>query len=145
MNRIGAVLGAVAVVVGMAGCSSGPTPAEARESAAALRAAMQVNVKYEVEGDPLTYGDKKPYADVTMKRPTGTTQSSPDLPMTVEGETVPGLTMPFTAGDFVYLSVQNNGSTQGVTCRISTDDGKVISENSSSSSYGIATCEGRAQ
>jgi len=145
MNRIGAVLGAVAVVVGTAGCSSGPTPTEARASAADLREAMQVNVKYEAEGEALTYGDKMPYADVTMKRPTGTTQSSPDLPMTIEGQTVPGVTMAFTAGDFVYLSVQNNGSTQGVTCRITGENGQVISENSSTSSYGIATCEGRAQ
>ena len=132
-------------VLALAGCSSGPTPQEARASSAELLAAMQVKVKYEAEGDALAYGDKLPYADVTMKRPTGTTQSSPDLPMTTKGETVPGVTLTFTAGDFVYLSVQNNGSTQGVTCRISGSSGQVISENSSTSSYGIATCEGRAQ
>jgi hypothetical protein len=138
----------LAVMLGtwvLAGCSSGPTPAEASASAAEIRAAMQVDIIYEAEGARLPYGDAMPYGNVTMKTPTGTTQSSPDFPMTNTGASTPGVKMTFQAGDFVYLSVQNNGSTEGVTCRISTAAGAVISENSSDAEYGIATCDGRAR
>ena len=144
-------LAAVAVLA-LAGCSSGPTPQEKAASVALVREAMQVQVKYEAEGTALSYDVegqapivKEPYADVTMKTPSGTSQSSPDLPMKGKTATVPGLTLTFTAGDSVYLSVQNNGSTDDVTCRISTESGVVISENTSTSSYGIATCQGRAR
>lgn len=130
----------------VAGCSSGPTPAQTQALAAAeLRAAMQVEVRYEAEGDPLTYDPKGTYGSVTMKTPTGTSQSDPDLPMGVKDSASPGLTMTFQAGDFVYLSVQNNGSTDNVRCRITASNGVVLSENSSTSSYGIATCQGRAR
>jgi len=105
---------------------------------------MQVEIRYEVEGERLSYGDKMPYADVTMQTPTGTSQSSPDLPMGTEDGRV-GLMQTFAAGAFVYLSVQNNGSTNDVTCRITGEAGQVISENTSSSQYGIASCKGQAR
>lgn len=137
-------LAAVTALV-LAGCSSGPTPQEKIASAALIREAMQVEIRYEAEGDPLTYEPKGTYGSVTMKTPTGTSQSEPDLPMRAKDSASPGLTMTFQAGDFVYISVQNNGSTDNVTCRVTASNGVVISENTSTSSYGIATCQGRAR
>ncbi len=48
----------------------------------------------------------------------------------------------FSSGDFVYLSVQNQDAAGAVTCRI-TVDGVVVSENTSTGGYVIATCQGR--
>lgn len=50
-------------------------------------------------------------------------------------------TFTFHAGDFVYVSVQNQQGAGSVTCRI-TVDGAVVSENTSSGGYVIATCQG---
>ena len=47
----------------------------------------------------------------------------------------------FHTGDFVYLSVQNQQPAGSVTCRIAVD-GVVVSENTSSGAYVIATCQG---
>ena len=53
------------------------------------------------------------------------------------------MTHEFGPGEFVYISAQNEGEYGSVTCRI-TVDGVVVSENTSSGAYGIATCEGRS-
>lgn len=50
-------------------------------------------------------------------------------------------TFTFHTGDFVYVSVQNQQGAGSVTCRI-TVDGAVVSENTSSGGYTIATCKG---
>ena len=50
-------------------------------------------------------------------------------------------TFPFHSGEFVYVSVQNQQPAGSVTCRI-TVDGVVVSENTSSGGYTIATCQG---
>lgn len=92
-------------------------------------------VVYEVEGDAA-------YADVTMETPTGQSQQSPDLPMALESGGGP-LTFEFTPGSFVYLSAQNPDESGDITCRI-TVDGVVVSENTSSGGFAIATCKGRA-
>jgi hypothetical protein len=42
----------------------------------------------------------------------------------------------------VYLSVQNQNAAGSVTCRILLD-GMVVSENTSTGGYVIATCQGR--
>ncbi len=95
-----------------------------------------VTVLYEVEGDT-------DYADVTMETPTGTSQISPDVPMVRKSDGQRGLEMEFSPGDFLYLSAQNNRGYGTVVCRISVD-GVVISENSASGGYAIATCKGSA-
>lgn len=82
------------------------------------------------------------WADVTMATPTGTSQITPDVPLvTTGGDT--GLTYTFPDGAFVYISAQKTDEGGTITCRI-TVDGVVISENTSSAAYGIATCEGSA-
>lgn len=72
----------------------------------------------------------------------GTSQGSANLPMkNTAGGT--GLTFTnFHSGDFVYLSVQNQDAAGSVTCRIVVD-GVVISENTSTGGYVIATCKGQ--
>lgn len=72
----------------------------------------------------------------------GTQQSEINLPLkNRQGGT--GITIPgFSTGAFVYLSVQNTDAAGSVTCRI-TVDGTVISENTSSGGYVIASCKGR--
>ena len=55
-----------------------------------------------------------------------------------------GLTFTFARGDFVSISAQKKADGGGnITCRI-TVDGEVISENTSSAAYGIASCSGSA-
>ena len=95
-----------------------------------------VRVLYEVEGTT-------DYADVTMETPTGMSQISPDVPMVRESDGRAGLEMEFSSGAYVYLSAQNNRSHGTVSCRI-TVDGVVVSENSATGGYAIATCKGTA-
>jgi hypothetical protein len=64
----------------------------------------------------------------------GTSQAVVDLPFN-------GPSTSFHPGDFLYLSVQNQQGIGSVTCRI-TVDGVVVSENTSSGGYTIATCQG---
>lgn len=103
--------------------------------------APAVNVLYEVEGTT-------DWASITIETPTGTHQSNPDVPLVVASGPRAGergtLVGPFRPGDFVYISAQNKRSHGSITCRISTEDGRVIAENSSSGGYAIASCEGVA-
>lgn len=82
--------------------------------------------------------------DITLRTADGGTsqQAGVGLPlMTKAGDT--GLTYSgFKPGDFVYLSIRNADSAGSVTCRILVD-GNVISENTSSGAYTIATCSSR--
>ncbi|MFT3871542.1 MAG: MmpS family transport accessory protein [Nocardioides sp.] len=89
-------------------------------------------VVYEVEGTPA-------YADITISTPTGTQQASPDVPLrTKSGER--GITIHTSTTSWSpYISAQNPNEFGRVTCRI-TLDGTVISENTSTGSYGIAVC-----
>ena len=106
------------------------------DSPATRPAPAQREVTYEVEGTIQV-------VDITVETPTGSSQQS-DLavPLTNnEGEV--GLTMMFEAGDFVYISAQNPLDSGDVTCRI-TVDGEVISENTATGGYSIATCKGSA-
>jgi hypothetical protein len=90
-------------------------------------------VVYEVEGDGA-------YFDLTAETPTGTTQATPDLPLRLK--TGEPMTYEFQRGDFVYLSAQSKDG-RTITCRI-TVDGTVVSENTSTGQFGIATCKGTA-
>jgi hypothetical protein len=89
-------------------------------------------VLYEATADT-AYGSGRT-GMVTAQAPGGTTQRTDLLPITG--------TFTFHSGDFVYLSVQNQQGLGAVTCRI-TVDGKVVSENTSTGGYTIATCQGR--
>jgi hypothetical protein len=99
-------------------------------------ASLTREVIYEVEGSARS-------VNITIETPSGTSQQN-DLVVPIvnkAGET--GLRSTFTAGDFVYISAQNQGEHGTVTCRI-TSDGVVISENTASGAYAIASCKGSA-
>jgi len=97
-----------------------------------------VTITYEVDGTTT-------WADVTMETPDGTEQISPDVPLTRTASGERGLEYAFSAGDFVYVSAQNNERTGTVTCIIRASDGTVIAKNTSSGAFAIATCEGSAR
>lgn len=84
------------------------------------------------------------YGDMTAAFPGGTRQSSPDLPMRLTGDTsAQGMHFCVSAGEFLYVSLQNPKDTGSIECSI-TVDGKLISRNSSSGGYVIASCDGTA-
>lgn len=96
-----------------------------------------VEVVYQVTGDA------RDGASITVETPSGTEQmdvSSLPLMNKAGGQ---GLRMEFRRGQFVYISAQNRGDIGSVTCSISVD-GEVISENTSTADYGIATCKGQS-
>jgi hypothetical protein len=90
------------------------------------------SVLYEAIADGNTGGGRT--GMVTGQTPGGSSQGTGPLPFTA--------TYSFHTGDFVYLSVQNQQPAGSVTCRI-TVDGVVVSENTSTGGYTIATCQGR--
>jgi len=93
-----------------------------------------VSVLYEVEGTAES-------TTITAEMPTGTSQGTgKSVPLTTTSGTR-GLRNTFPRGAFVYISAQNEGATGDITCRI-TVDGVVISENTASGGYAIATCQG---
>lgn len=98
-----------------------------------------VRMLYELEGDGVIT------ADITMKTPTGTTQQQDiDVPM-MRKSGLPGLLITYDRGDFVYISAQIKSGSGSLTCRITNPDTEVvISTNTASGEYAIATCEGSA-
>ena len=131
-NKPNIAVGFIAAAgLALSGCGSSST-ASAKYNEPIKRTS---EVLYEVEGTAVN-------ADVTFETPTGTSQTSPDLPMKVKGSSVPGVTFTFESGDFVYISAQGKKGAGYVICRI-TVDGKVISENRASG-YGVASCKGSA-
>lgn len=104
-----------------------------REMQALVNSLETREVVYEVEGDGA-------YSDVTAQTPTGVVQSTVELPMqTASGGRV---TERFQAGESVRLSAQSRDG-RTITCRI-TIDGRVVSENTSTGEFAIASCEGAA-
>ncbi len=91
-------------------------------------------VAYYVTGEGATS------VQVTMQTPTGQTQVDADLPLSTEDGTEGLYFTAFSAGAFLYISAQNQ-DTGSITCRIEVD-GTVISQNTATADYGIATCEG---
>lgn len=83
------------------------------------------------------------WADVTMQTPTGTSQQTPDVPLTDASTGKQGLTFEFPAGSYVAISAQKKDEAGAITCRIIVD-GVMVSENTSTAAYGIASCNGRA-
>lgn len=79
-------------------------------------------------------------ADVTYRTGTGTSQASVDLPLKNESGTEGIQMTSANAPQFLYISAQNSDSYGDVTCRIEID-GVVVSKNTASGGYKIATCE----
>ncbi len=94
-----------------------------------------VHVVYFVEGTTTE-------ASLTMERTDGTEQITVRLPLESRDGT-PGVAQCSRAGDFLYISAQNQKAAGSVVCRIEAD-GNVISENRSSGAYVIAQCDGSA-
>lgn len=95
-------------------------------------AAKTHTVLYEATADSYTGAGRS--GMVTAQTSAGTTQGTGLLPFS---DTL----RDFHSGDFVYISVQNQQPAGSVTCRI-TVDGTVVSENTSTGGYTIATCQG---
>jgi hypothetical protein len=128
---LGAAFVVAAVYVGSASCA---TAHEYTSNHPPTYTSPKGLVLYEAEGSSTSSGD------IDVRTPTGSRQISADLPLgTTDGRT--GLTMRFKPGSLVYMSVQNNEDHGMVTCRI-TVDGRVISENTASGGFMIATCNG---
>lgn len=90
-------------------------------------------VRYEVDGE------NTDQAAVTYRTPDGTQQATVALPMMNDaGEE--GVRFIYTAGQFLYISAQNQNGYGSVTCQIYIDD-TLVSENTSSGAYAIASCE----
>jgi hypothetical protein len=132
---LGGAAAIIALLVGMASCQAAAEDREAEERAAERAAAIAAmaprEVVYEVTGDGT-------YFSMTASTPTGTVQQNPDLPL----QTTDGGNFGFNAppGEPLYISAQiENGSS--ITCRIKVD-GVIISENTSTGTYSIASCDG---
>jgi hypothetical protein len=93
------------------------------------------SVTYEIESAGGLNGGT-PSVDLTYQTPTGVGQ--------VNGAST-GWTVNYTMpdGGFMYVSGQNATEYGTVTCRIKVD-GNVVSQNTSSGAYSIATCSGSA-
>ena len=133
---VGLIAGLLLLVAGCSDDGSG-NPAS---GAPALR-----TVVYEVEGETgMTVPMSVTSADITIATKSGTEQASVAVPL-VSKTGRKGLTVSMPDGAFVYISAQNKGrySSGKITCRI-TSDGVVISENTSSGKFAIASCKGRA-
>lgn len=146
MARMTRGLAAIAACVALSlvgACSNEGEPAAGEQSATAAPVvdASPVEVVYKVDG----VGTDR--ASLTAKMPTGTEQAAnAELPLRSEKPEQPGVYQPgvyltMQAGDFAYISAQNVKANGRVTCQIIVD-GSVISENTASGGYAIATCEG---
>lgn len=78
----------------------------------------------------------------TVQTPTGTKQGDADVPLMNTGGTE-GLQFTFPAGEFVYISAQNQGESGTVECIIEVD-GVEVSRNASTGAYQIAQCDGQS-
>ena len=118
------VLGAVAF--GITGCNdhaASPLPATPTTS----------DVVYKVSGTAKA-------VNLTMQSATGIVQQD-NAAVPVRNRTgSEGLHYPMTRGAFAYVSAQNQGSTGTVTCSIEID-GVIVSSNTSSGAYSIASCQ----
>jgi hypothetical protein len=128
----------VIAVVGSAMAGSGKSKAASSTDTDTTAYSSTVEVLYEVEGSATG-------ADITMEAPTGTVQGTGKaVPLASKTTGKPGLSYTMPRGHFVYISAQNKGSSGSITCRISVD-GVVVSTNTSSGGYAIASCKGTAR
>ncbi len=83
-------------------------------------------------------------ATIIYRTPTGTGQQSDiDLPLKRKSDGGAGIIYPFHRGDFLYISAQNSNDVGAVKCTISVD-GTIVSSNSASGAYAIASCQASA-
>ncbi|MET3705869.1 hypothetical protein ABIB17_000468 [Arthrobacter sp. UYEF6] len=146
MNRAVVLISAsAAILLAVSACSSTST---SNTSSGSNALPSTVNVLYEVSGTATG-------ADITIETGSGTSQQSISVPLKSKSSGATGLSFTMERGAFVYISAQNKGNMRkgasvsdkdfygSLTCRISVD-GTVISENTTTSKYGIASCKGSA-
>lgn len=112
---------------------------------------MPISVRYEVEtsdGRTIPSG-KQMTSSITVTTPDGTEQATVNLPLKMKDGDV-GYTQAFMPGSFVSISAQKGDYYGSITCRIVASDldggaERVLSENTSSGSYAIASCSGTAR
>ncbi|WP_426938582.1 hypothetical protein ACQCSV_13565 [Pseudarthrobacter sp. S3] len=134
-----------AILLGVSACSSGSS---SNSNSGSNALPSTVNVLYEVVGTATG-------ADITIETGDGTSQQSISVPLKSKSTGANGLSFTMKRGAFVYISAQNKGNMRkgasvsdadfygSLTCRISVD-GTIISQNSTTSKYGIASCKGSA-
>lgn len=134
----GAVLVLGVIGLGALNANKSSTGSSTGSTAVAPALSSTVQVLYEVEGTATG-------ANLTLESGTGTVQlNDKAVPLGNKTSGKRGITYPMTRGHFVYLSAQNKGSSGTITCRI-TVDGVVVSTNTSSGGYAIASCSGTAR
>lgn len=76
---------------------------------------------------------------MTAMMPSGIQQHEVSLPLqTTSGQR--GMRFTAESGEFLSISVQNQGDTGSVNCTIAVD-GVTVAQNTSTASYGIASCD----
>lgn len=132
MKRISTIVLSAAVAATLAGCGGSSDSSSSSglddKDLSALSSILDQTYTYEVVttvgGGSLTYA-------------TGSGTQQEDIGESPEGN--PWMSVA-VGTDFAYVSVQNDDEYGDVTCRIK-QDGQVVSENTSSAAYGIATCQ----
>jgi hypothetical protein len=132
---VAAILLVVVIVVNLPGVK-GDAPSGAGDSRVVPEPGRApLRVLYEVEGTASG-------ASLTFATNDGSEQTKTNIPL-INTKGTAGVEFTATSGQFLYLSAQNLGEAGTVTCRISVD-GVTVSENTSSGSYSIASCDGSA-
>lgn len=125
----------LAATTAFAACADDePAMTDAEAQALLEEISGPTRVVYEVEGTADS-------VSITIQTPSGSSQAANRAVPLTSAAGAPGIEIDgFTAGDFVYLSAQNEGEYGTVTCRIRVD-GDVVSEVTSTGAYTIATCD----
>lgn len=133
--RLRRLWGVLVLALALTACG-GKSPAEKAQDARDIAEMLQVTVVYQVSGTATS-------ADITYKTPSGISQQQGvDVPLKLADGTGYGISYSFQSGDFVSISAQNKGGGD-IVCTITVDD-RVISKNTASGEYAIASCDGTA-
>lgn len=129
------VVALLATITACADDTDRPLTAEERAIVAEATTSDVREVSYHVSGDASS-------VSITISTPTGTQQASNrSVPLISTTSGRQGIYLEMGAGEFAYISAQNEDSIGSITCTIRVD-GKVISQNTSTGGYAIASCEG---
>jgi hypothetical protein len=128
-------LTAIVLALLLGGCAGGVGAVPSASPTASPTPIKPPMVIYELDG---TATD----ANITIETPTGMSQQSVDVPLRNKSGSKGLRFTDFNYGAFLYISAQNDGEYGDLTCRIRVD-GEVVSENTASGAYAIATCQAR--
>lgn len=135
---------ATLLAMGLAGCADREAEEQdARERAESILAALEPKkVRVEVEWEsyiPPREGEKTS-ARITIGTEDGTEQGSYDMPLTAKNGDA-GVLLDAGSSGRISMNAQSQGDGVGViTCRLSSEDGTVLVEKSSSGKYAAVSC-----